>query len=174
MSSDRCQPPSRENWQHSSRRKFAARTRLSRCGRWKKSPPNIAPRRQRQPTWIKQRLAPILYQTAIKRHPLLPHVPTIAELGLDEEAKGVLRAVAASSEIGRSIITTPGVPKERIAALRTAFQAMMADPAFIDAMAKRDIMVFSATGEEMDEVTREVMKTPKPVLELTKALLKQK
>jgi tripartite-type tricarboxylate transporter receptor subunit TctC len=129
---------------------------------------------QRQPAWVNDRAAPILYQTALKRHPLLPHVPTIAELGLTPEGKGVLTAIGASSEIGRSVITTPGVPKERIAALRKAFQAMMADKAFNESMAKRELMVFAATGEEMDKVTQHVMQTPKVVLELTKALLKQK
>ena len=126
---------------------------------------------QRQPAWVKDRTAPILYQTALKRHPLLPHVPTLAELGLTPEGRGVLTAIAASSEIGRSVITTPGVPKERLAALRKSFETMMADKAFNDAMAKRDLMVFAATGEEMDKVTQQVMQTPKPVLDLTKALL---
>ena len=65
---------------------------------------------QRQPAWVKEKAAPILYQTALKRHPQLPHVPTLAELGLTPEGKGVLTAIAASSEIGRSVITTPGVP----------------------------------------------------------------
>lgn len=117
--------------------------------------------------------APIIYQTALKRHKLIPWVPTIAELGQSTEGTGVLRAIAASAEIGRSIITTPGVPPERLAALRTAFQAMMNDPEFIAAMEKRNIPINTATGEEMDEVTKEVMKTPKGTLELTKSLIKK-
>lgn len=128
---------------------------------------------QRNPTWVTERAAPILYQTSIKRHPLLQHVPAIGELGLTPEGTGVLQAIGASSEIGRSIITTPGVPPERLAALRTAFQKMVKDPAFLDAMKKREIPIFGATGEEMDEVTKLVMKTPPKTLELTKALLKQ-
>ena len=129
---------------------------------------------QRHPDWVKERKAPILYQTALKRHPQLPHVPTIGELGLTDEGKGVLNAIGASSEIGRSVITTPGVPKERLDALRKAFQAMMTDKTFIETMEKRQLMTFAATGEEMDKVTQQVMKTPKSVLELTKALLKPK
>ncbi|MDB5510118.1 MAG: extra-cytoplasmic solute receptor [Hyphomicrobiales bacterium] len=128
---------------------------------------------QRSPTWITEKSAPIIYQTSLKRHPLIPDVPTIAELGQSPEGTSVLRAIAASSEIGRSIITTPGVPPERLAALRTAFQKMVNDPAFLDAMKKRDVPIFGATGEEMDDVTREVMKTPQTVLDATKALLKK-
>lgn len=127
---------------------------------------------QRNPDWIAEQKAPILYQIAIKRHPLLPDVPPIGELGLTPEGTAVLRAIAASSEIGRSIITTPGVPPERLAALRTAFQDMLQDPAFLDAMKKRDIPIFGAKGEELDDVTREVMRTPPKTLELAKGLMK--
>jgi tripartite-type tricarboxylate transporter receptor subunit TctC len=127
---------------------------------------------QRNPEWVTEKKAPIIYQTAIKRHPLLPNVPTIGELGLTPEGTGVLRAIGASSEIGRSIIATQGVPPERLAALRVAFQKMVSDPAFIEANKKREIPIFGATGEEMDEITREVMKTPPKTLELTKSLMK--
>ena len=129
---------------------------------------------QRNAAWIREKTAPILYQAALKRHPLLPHVPTLGELGITPDGTQVLRTIAASAEIGRSIITTPGVPRERLAALRTAFQAMMADTDVKAAMEKRDIMMFGASAEELDEVTREVMRTPKPVLDEIRLLLKQK
>ncbi len=127
---------------------------------------------QRNPDWVREKKAPIFYQTAIKRHPLLPDVPTIGELGTSAEGTAVLRAIGASSEIGRSIITTPGVPQERLLAMRTAFQKMVNDPVFVEAMKKREIPIFGASGEEMDEITKEVMKTPASVLEQMKSLLK--
>ncbi len=128
---------------------------------------------QRSPAWVTEREAPILYQIAIKRHPLLPHVPAISELGLSPEGTAVLKSIGASSEIGRSIMTTPGVPPERLAALRSAFQTMLKDPGFLDMAKKRDIPIFGATGEELDDITRDVMKTPQSVLDITKALMKQ-
>ncbi|MDB5651574.1 MAG: hypothetical protein JWL62_3094 [Hyphomicrobiales bacterium] len=127
---------------------------------------------QRNPDWIAQQKAPVLYQIALKRHPLLPDVPPIGELGLTPEGTAVLRAIAASSEIGRSIITTPGVPADRLAALRKAFQDMLQDPALLEAMKTRDIPIFGAKGEELDDVTREVMHTPQKTLELAKGLMK--
>jgi tripartite-type tricarboxylate transporter receptor subunit TctC len=128
---------------------------------------------QRSPAWVTEKQAPILYQIALKRHPLLQHVPAISELGLSPEGTAVLKAIGASSEIGRSIMTTPGVPPERLAALRASFQTMLKDPGFLDAAKKRDIPVFGATGEELDDITRDVMKTPQAVLDITKALMKQ-
>jgi tripartite-type tricarboxylate transporter receptor subunit TctC len=114
------------------------------------------------PEWMKGE-GVILYQNALKRHPLLPDVPTLPELALSDEGRAVLRVIAGTAEIGRSILTTPGVPPERLAALRTAFQDMLKDPEFRAACAKRNITIEPASGEEMDAITRETMQMPKPI-----------
>jgi len=127
---------------------------------------------QRNADWILERKAPVLYQTALKRHPLLQHVPTIGELGTTEEGTAVLRAIAASADVGRAIITTPGVPPERLAALRKAFEAMVNDPDFLDLMKKRTLEIGPAPGAHIDSIVREVVKTPRPVLDKIQAIVK--
>jgi tripartite-type tricarboxylate transporter receptor subunit TctC len=117
-----------------------------------------------QPGWINKGEAVFLYQAALKRHRLLPNAPTLPELALDDEGRAVLHAIASTAEIGRSINTTPGVPAERLAVLRTAFQAMLKDPEFVAASEKRNLMIDGATGEEMDEIVRETLKIPASVL----------
>ena len=77
------------------------------------------------PGWVRRGEATILYQAALKRHRLLPNVPTLPELAQSDEGREVLHAAASTGEIGRSIVTTPGVPPERLALLRTAFAAML-------------------------------------------------
>jgi tripartite-type tricarboxylate transporter receptor subunit TctC len=124
------------------------------------------------PEWMKGE-GVILYQNALKRHPLLPNVPTLPELALSEEGRTVLRVIAGTAEIGRSILTTPGVPPERLAALRKAFQDMLKDPEFLAACEKRNITIEQATGEEMDAITRETMQMPKPVAEAVGKLFKE-
>ncbi len=101
------------------------------------------------PGWVHRGEATILYQAAVKRHRLLPDVPTLPELAQSEEGREVLHAAASTGEIGRSILTTPGVPPERLAALRSAFQAMLNDPAFIAACEKRNLMVDGAAGKRL-------------------------
>jgi tripartite-type tricarboxylate transporter receptor subunit TctC len=125
------------------------------------------------PDWIKGDGAVILYQNALKRHPLLPLVPTLPELGLSEDGRAVLRAIAGTAEIGRSILTTPGVPAERLTALRSAFQEMLEDPEFLVACAKRNVTIEPATGEEMDAVTRETVRLPKPIIAAVGKLFKE-
>jgi tripartite-type tricarboxylate transporter receptor subunit TctC len=92
-------------------------------------------------------------------------VPTLPELAQSDEGRQVLRAAASTGEIGRSILTTPGVPPERLAALRFAFRAMIADPDFIAACEKRNLMIDGASGEEIDDVVRETLRLPQAVAE---------
>jgi tripartite-type tricarboxylate transporter receptor subunit TctC len=117
-----------------------------------------------QPGWISRGEATILYQAALRRHRLLPQVPTLPELALTDEGREVLRAAASTGEIGRSILMTPGVPAERVTALRTAFRAMLNDPDFLAASEKRNLMIDPGTGEAMDEIVRETLKLPQAVV----------
>ncbi|MDB5532977.1 MAG: extra-cytoplasmic solute receptor [Hyphomicrobiales bacterium] len=91
-------------------------------------------------------------------------MPTLPELALTDEGREVLRAAAGTGEIGRSILTTPDVPPERLAALRAAFQAMLNDPEFLATCDKRNLMVDGATGEDMDAIVRETLQMPTEVL----------
>jgi tripartite-type tricarboxylate transporter receptor subunit TctC len=117
------------------------------------------------PGWVNRGEATILYQASLKRHRLLPDVPTLPELGQSDQGREVLHAAASTGEIGRSILTTPGVPAERLAALRTAFQAMLRDPDFLAACEKRNLMVDGAAGEEIDEIVRETLRLPQDLAE---------
>ncbi|HEY7243881.1 MAG TPA: hypothetical protein VH678_08365 [Xanthobacteraceae bacterium] len=117
------------------------------------------------PGWVYRGEAVILYQAALERHRLLPNVPALPELARSEEGRAVLRAAASTGEIGRSILTSPGVPPERLAALRSAFQAMLRDPDFLAVCQKRNLMIDGAAGEEIDEIVRETLRLPQAVAE---------
>ena len=117
------------------------------------------------PDWLHGKGAVFLYQCALKRDPLIPDVPTIPELALTDEGRQVLRAAASTGEIGRSIITTPDVPPERLAALRAAFNAMLADPDFLAECRKRQLIVAGATGGALDALVRETLALPRALLD---------
>jgi tripartite-type tricarboxylate transporter receptor subunit TctC len=124
------------------------------------------------PEWL-QGKAVLLYQNGVKRYSMLPNTPTMTELATSEEGKRVMGVLAGTAEIGRSILTTPGVPPERLAALRTAFAAMMKDPQFIAATEKRKLMIDGATGEQMDAVTRDTMKLPKDTIDALRRVMQK-
>jgi tripartite-type tricarboxylate transporter receptor subunit TctC len=127
----------------------------------------------RHPDWITPGKATIVYQAALKRSQYLPQVPTLPELGLTEDGRAVLRAIAGTAEIGRSIITTPGVPNDRLAALRKAFQDMIVDPDFVEACKQRHIMLDPDTGEDIDAILTETVNLPKPVIANLGILVRQ-
>ena len=65
----------------------------------------------------------------------------------------------------------PGVPAERIAALRTAFAAMVADAEFRAAAKTRNAHLDPASGEALQEIVAAAMATPTPVVERTRAIV---
>lgn len=125
------------------------------------------------PDWIKG-AAVLLYQSSLKRHALLPNVPALPELALSDEGRAVLRAIAATAEVGRSIIVGPGVPPQRLAALRAAFETMLKDPAFIAICDQRHLMLDPGSGDDMDAIVKETFALPQPVLATIGAMLAEK
>lgn len=124
------------------------------------------------PDWLKGAMV-ILYQNALERSPIVPQVPTLPELAQTDEGRAAMRAIAGTAEIGRAVLTTPGVPPERLAALRKAFQDMLKDPDFIATAKQRNMMLDPASADQMDAITKETMALPKPIVESLTKLLKE-
>ena len=116
------------------------------------------------PTWLSNGEVVAIYQASLKRHRLLPNVPTMPELATNDEGRQVLRAVVSTGDIGRAVLTTPDVPAERLAALRKAFSAMLADKDFLAAAEQRKMMLDPASGEDMDAIVAETLRLPPAVV----------
>src|ERR671932_768822 len=66
-----------------------------------------------------------------------PNVPTIAEIARTEEQRQLLRyGVYIPSQFTRPFAVAPGVPAERVRALREAFMRTLADEEFLAAAEK--------------------------------------
>ncbi|MBS0124322.1 tripartite tricarboxylate transporter substrate-binding protein [Thetidibacter halocola] len=99
----------------------------------------------------------VVFQAGLVRDPDLPDVPLLFELTDDPDAKAVLRFISAGAPVGRSIMVHPGTSEDIIAALRTAFQAMLADPDFIADAKQRGAIIDPETGEYVESVMQEIM-----------------
>jgi len=121
--------------------------------------------------WLEQDQINPIWQLALRPHPEFPDTPVVGELGDTDEDKRMLRLIAGTSEIGRWLAAPPGVPQERVQALRQAFQAMLDDPEFQADAEKRNAALDPATGEELQALAEETMQTPEPVIERTRAVL---
>ena len=102
-------------------------------------------------------LTPIFVQ-GIRRLKEFPAAPTLGEFGNNEVEKAFLGVFNVTAEVGRSLATPPGVPADRLAALRAAYQAMVADPAFLADIQKLGIVLDLLPGAELQEVIGASMK----------------
>jgi tripartite-type tricarboxylate transporter receptor subunit TctC len=98
-----------------------------------------------------------IYTLSLKRLPGYPNVPAITEFGSNAAEKKFLNFWAAGGMIGRSVFAPPGVPADRMNALRAAFDAMVKDPAFLKDAAKRKASLNPMGGKELEGKIAEVM-----------------
>jgi tripartite-type tricarboxylate transporter receptor subunit TctC len=122
--------------------------------------------------WVKDKMIRILVQHGLHRAPDLPDVPTSVELAATAGDRAVMRAIMGAAEIGKAYFTTPEVPRERVAALRRAFDAMLKDQKFVDAVTKVHGEVEPMTGEQMQELIGELDSFPQEVIDRVKVLYK--
>jgi tripartite-type tricarboxylate transporter receptor subunit TctC len=121
------------------------------------------------PDWYPSKTISILVQFALKKHPELPDVPTVVELARNDEERQILRAVMNATEIGTAFFTTPGVPADRVTALRRAFDATVKDPEFLADAQRTKLTVGPLAGEELQKLVTEVSDLPPALLEKVRA-----
>jgi tripartite-type tricarboxylate transporter receptor subunit TctC len=127
-------------------------------------------------TWMKNGFVRVLLQTEQKRHPNLPDVPTIFEL-MDQYKVPDAKRRLVTSYLGiwgfgsRPIVSTPGVPQERLKILRDAFTKMFQDPEVIDELKRRKWQVEPVAGEELQTLAKEVVDQPPEVAAALKRIL---
>jgi tripartite-type tricarboxylate transporter receptor subunit TctC len=126
------------------------------------------------PTWIPQNKIIPLVQAGIEKEPDLPNVPLILDLPVRAQDRPLLAFMARASTVGRPLATTPGVPADRVAALRRAFDAAIRDPEFIAAAAKEKLEVRPQSADKIAEIISALLDTPSDVRERMKAALASK
>lgn len=124
--------------------------------------------------WFTDKKVSVLLQASTRRHPDLPDVPLALELAKNPEDRALLELNDARLAIGRPFMLPPGVPPERIKALRSSFGQMVKDKDFIaDAeKEKRDLDI--VLGDDLQALLERLSKTPKALVERLAHALKYK
>ncbi len=99
-----------------------------------------------------------LFAVSSKRLAAYPQVPTMTEFGAAAD-KTLMEIYASTGTIGRALAFPPGVPADRVAALRVAFDKMLEDPDFKAETTKSKIPVVPLKGEAVAAYVAGVMKT---------------
>ena len=112
-----------------------------------------------------------IYLSALGRHADFPRVPTIGELGKNNEDRQILDLFASGSAVGRTLVAPPGVPEDRLVALRQAMAAAMSDPALLAFAAERNMPLEPGSAEEIESVVRKILGTPRPIAQRAAQIL---
>jgi tripartite-type tricarboxylate transporter receptor subunit TctC len=121
------------------------------------------------PDWIREGKVTILVQFALKRHPEMPDIPTAVDLARSGEERVILSAVMAAAEVGTAFFTTPGVPPDRLNALRRAFDATMKDADFHADVERTRLAINPIAGEELQKLVADVNNLPPQLVEKVRA-----
>jgi tripartite-type tricarboxylate transporter receptor subunit TctC len=127
-------------------------------------------------TWHKKGFVRILLQTEEKRHRKIPDVPTVFELmeqyKIPEPKRRLVTTYLGLWGFGsRPIVSTPGLPAERVNILREAWSKMFKDPEFNDELKKRNWEAGPIGGAELESLAKEIINQPPDVTASLKRIL---
>ena len=123
------------------------------------------------PDLIRDKQLELLVQYTTKRHPDLPDVPTILELCENDEQRSIFNLLLSSSEIGRSLVMPPDVPRERAQAMRAAFRGMMEDENMLKKAEVQHLELDMLPGEELEQYVLSSFKTPPALVAKLRTML---
>jgi tripartite-type tricarboxylate transporter receptor subunit TctC len=105
-------------------------------------------------------------QLGLTPHEDLPDVPLVTSLTKDPTKSAVLRLIFSRQTMARPFAAPPGLPEERLQALRAAFDATMKDKDFLADVQKLDLEVRPVSGLEIDALVANLARTPADIRKL--------
>jgi tripartite-type tricarboxylate transporter receptor subunit TctC len=124
------------------------------------------------PEWLRDKKVDILVQLSLSKHEDLPDVPLILDLAKSPEEKQIFSLVFARNVMGRPFLAPPGIPADRVAALRQAFVDTLKDKDLLAEATKMDLEINPVPGAEIQRIVEEAYKTSPDIVKRTAALLK--
>ncbi|MBX9775005.1 MAG: hypothetical protein K2Y71_11410 [Xanthobacteraceae bacterium] len=120
--------------------------------------------------WIKDNKVAVLAQFALRKHPDIPQVISILDLAQRVEDKQLVDVLLAPLEMGRPYFAPPGVPADRLAALRYAFDATTKDADFLADVKKQKMELSPLNGEDVATLVKRIYATPPKVVDVAKQI----
>lgn len=104
------------------------------------------------PNWIPNKTLIPLVQVGQEKEPPLPDVPLLRDQPVKPEDKPLLEFMSRAAAVGRPLATSPGVPAERVAALRKAFEQTIRDRQFVAEAAAEHVTIRPMTGGHLADL----------------------
>jgi tripartite-type tricarboxylate transporter receptor subunit TctC len=123
------------------------------------------------PEWLRDKKINLLLQTGLEKNRTLPDLPRMVDLAKSEDNRKLLEIFALASVVGRSFVAPPGVARERVEELRTAFMAMVKDSEFLADIAKLNFDLEPMAGAELQAFIAKDY--PAPLIERAKEIARK-
>jgi tripartite-type tricarboxylate transporter receptor subunit TctC len=118
-----------------------------------------------RPRWLPDKQAKAILQIGPSKLPEYPEVPDALDFVKNPDDRQLVQASVATQALGRPLVMTPGVPAERVAAVRKALADTFADPDFQAAAKKIGLMVNAPrTGQDLQDVIAQAYASPPSVV----------
>lgn len=126
-----------------------------------------------RPSWLTEKgLANFVVQLATERHPtLLQGVPLIMDFAKNDVDRGAMELAFARQGMAYAFAAPPGVPADRVEALRTGFRGAVKDADFLADAVRINADVGAMEGEEIAKIIAAAYTMRPEVLARAKAAL---
>jgi hypothetical protein len=118
------------------------------------------------PEWVSEHKLNLLVQFGLAKEPDLPDVPLVTELARNDKERAVLTLISSDTVMARPFLLPPGVPGERVAAMRAAFDATMTDPDFLADANAAKVDLAPMPGDALQAVITRIIDTPPEIIDL--------
>lgn len=116
------------------------------------------------PDWFQNKRVNVLVQITRKPNPDLAGAAHIYDFATKDEDRRLLDLWTIPQEMGRPFGAPPGLPPDRLAALRRGFDATMTDPEFLAEAKKTALEIDPITGEAMAKLIEDAYTTPPEIV----------
>lgn len=126
----------------------------------------------RSTNWVRDKKITVLVQLGMQKDPSIPSdVPLALDLAKSPEDRQLLELLCAPSATGYPSFFGPGVPDDRIAAIRKAYLDTMKDPAFEEALKQQSLDLDPISGEEIAGIVSRLYAQPESVVSRARDML---
>jgi tripartite-type tricarboxylate transporter receptor subunit TctC len=122
-----------------------------------------------RPAWVSEHKISIIVQSGPRAADL--DAPLVADLTKDAGERALLDLILSGCALGRPLTITPGVPADRVAALRAAFDETVKDPEFLAEAKGLRFDVDPIRGVDMQKTVERILATPPEIAQRAKHLL---
>ena len=106
--------------------------------------------------WLEQGKVRLLLSISLNKHPYFPHLPLVSDLIKNDTERAIIELLLAEQLAGRPILTSPGVPAERVAFMRQALEGMAKDIGFLDEARKLNLDIEIVQGADIANMIERV------------------